>query len=296
MARMATIATRVEQLLGRSVVATAAVPGGSICTATRVRLADGSSVLVKSRPQPPAGFFAAEAAGLGWLAEATATGGVPVPAVEAVTDDCLVLGWIEPGKPTVEAAERFGRELATTHAAGAPSFGHPGGGATWIGTAPLPQDPAESWPEFYATRRVQPYLRVALDNNRLEPADGAAVEQVLGRLPDLAGPAEQPARLHGDLWSGNVVWGASEHGHAVDPAAHGGHRETDLAMLALFGVPRLDRVLASYHETSPLADGWRDRVPLHQLHPLLVHAALFGGSYGAHAGLAARTLLEPARR
>jgi hypothetical protein len=41
-----------------------------------------------------------------------------------------------------------------------------------------------------------------------------------------------------------------------------------------------------------LADGWRSRVPLHQLHPLLVHAVMFGGGYGARAGQAARSLLD----
>jgi len=296
MARMGTIATRVEQLLGQSVVATVAVPGGDICTATRVRLSDGSSVLVKTRPHCPPGFFAAEADGLRWLGEATAVGGVPVPEVRAVTVDCLILSWVEPGRPPVEAAERFGRELAATHAAGAATFGRADAAATWIGMAPLPQEPADTWAEFYAASRIEPYLRSANDRGRIGSADVASVREVLDQLPDLAGPAEPPARLHGDLWSGNVVWSADGRGHVVDPAAHGGHREADLAMLALFGVPRLDRVLVSYDQASPLADGWRDRVQLHQLHPLLVHAAAFGGTYGARAGQAARAALQPAHR
>ena len=77
----------------------------------------------------------------------------------------------------------------------------------------------------------------------------------------------------------------------VDPSAYGGHRETDLAMLALFGLPQQARVVAAYHEVAPLADGWEERQPLHQLFPLLVHAALMGGRYGALAGDAARKLL-----
>ena len=68
-------------------------------------------------------------------------------------------------------------------------------------------------------------------------------------------------------------------GWLIDPAAHGGHRETDLAMLSLFGAPHLDAILAAYQQVTPLADGWRGRVPLHQLHPLLVHVCLFGASY-----------------
>jgi fructosamine-3-kinase len=77
-----------------------------------------------------------------------------------------------------------------------------------------------------------------------------------------------------------VLWGADGHGWLIDPAAHGGHRETDLATLALFGgAPYLDRILAAYAEVYPLMPGWRERFPLHQLHLLLVHTALFGGVY-----------------
>ncbi len=293
MARMGTVAARTEQLLGRSVVGTVAVPGGDICTATKVRLSDGSAVLVKTRPHPPAGFFAAEATGLEWLASADEGSGVAVPGVHAVADDCLVISWVESGRPTTEAAERFGHELAATHAAGAATFGHAGGGTTWIGTAPLPQQPTDTWPEFWAAARVEPYLRLARDRAAIDDADAADVDRVLQSVADLAGPAEPPARVHGDLWSGNVVWSSDLRAYVVDPAAHGGHRETDLAMLALFGLPQLERVVDAYQQATPLADGWQQRIPLHQLHPLLVHAAMFGGSYGARAGAAARAALAP---
>ena len=111
------------------------------------------------------------------------------------------------------------------------------------------------------------------------------------RIDDLAGPAEPPARLHGDLWRGNVLWAADGRVWLIDPAAHGGHRETDLAMLHLFGCPHLDRVVAAYDEAAPLAAGWRERVALHQLFPLLVHTVLFGGGYGGQAAAAARRSL-----
>ncbi|WP_159058348.1 fructosamine kinase family protein, partial [Streptomyces europaeiscabiei] len=114
---------------------------------------------------------------------------------------------------------------------------------------------------------------------------------VCARLPDLAGPAEPPARLHGDLWNGNVLWGADGHARLIDPAAHGGHRETDLAMLALFGCPHLGHILDGYQRAAPLADGWQDRVGLHQLFPLLVHAVLFGRGYADQALQAARAAL-----
>jgi fructosamine-3-kinase len=267
-------------------VSTTPVAGGDICTSTRLRLTDGRGAIIKTRPQAPKGFFAREAEGLRWLREAD---GARVPDVLAVAEDCLVIDWVEPTKPTTEAAERFGRQLAATHAAGAEAFGAERDG--FVGLAPLPNRSLPTWPEFFASRRVMPYVRAAVDRGALTPTEATTVEAAMRRIHDFAGPAEPPARIHDDLWSGNVVWGSDGDIWLIDPAAHGGHRETDLAMLALFGVRHLQRVLESYDEAAPLADGWRERVALHQLHPLLVHAVLFGGTYGARAAVAAKDLL-----
>ena len=288
MARMGTIARRAEGLLGTPVVATSPVAGGDICTSTRLRLSDGSSALMKTRPHPPAEFFPTEARGLQWLGS---TDGVDVPEVLAVEQECLILRWVEPARPSIEAAERFGRSLATTHQSGAPVFGTESGADGFIGILPLPNRSAETWPEFFATRRVLPYLKLARDRSAISIEDAVAVESVVRDIVDLAGPAEPPARLHGDLWSGNALWGRDSRVWLVDPAAHGGHRESDLAMLALFGLPQLQRVLDAYCEETPLGPGWEDRIALHQLFPLLVHACLFGGGYGARVGAAARSLL-----
>ncbi|MBC7631943.1 fructosamine kinase family protein [Aeromicrobium sp.] len=287
MARMAGTAARAEALLGLGVVSTTPVAGGDICTSTRLRLTDGRGVIIKTRPQAPDGFFAREADGLRWLAEAK---GARIPAVLAVADDCLILDWIEPGKPTADLAERFGRDLAETHRAGADCFGGPVDG--FIGLAPLPNRSLPSWPEFFASRRVMPYVRAAVDRRALTTVEADVIESAMRRIHDFAGDPEEPARIHGDLWSGNVVWGSDGDIWLIDPAAHGGHRETDLAMLALFGAPHLQRTLDAYTEAWPLAAGWRGRLPLHQLHPLLVHAVLFGGTYGARAADAARSLLD----
>ena len=164
---------------------------------------------------------------------------------------------IPAGRPTRAAAEEFGRRLAVLHAAGADAFGSPppGGPAdALIGRAPMRNVPAPSWPAWYARDRVLPYVRAARDAGTLDAAEVAVLERAAARV---AAPAEPPARLHGDLWSGNVLW-APDGAWLIDPAAHGGHRETDLAMLALFGCPHLDRVLAAYDEAAPLADGWQD--------------------------------------
>ena len=286
MARMAGTAARAEALLGLGVVSTTPVAGGDICTSTRLRLTDGHGAIIKTRPHAPEGFFEREADGLRWLREAE---GAKVPAVMAVAPDCLVVDWVEPSKPTTDAAERFGRDLATTHAAGADGFGAAVDG--FIGLAPLPNRSLPAWPEFYASRRVMPYLRAAVDRRALTTDEAAVIESAMRRIHDLAGPDEAPARIHGDLWSGNLVWGSDGDVWLIDPAAHGGHRETDLAMLDLFGCPYLDTIIAGYESVSPLRAGWRDRIPLHQLHPLAVHAAGHGPHYGVALEEAARRVL-----
>lgn len=264
------------------------LPGGDSCVAELFTLDGGEMIFAKSREDAPAGFFAAEAAGLGWIAEAE---GIPTPEVIAVSDDLLLLEWLPLGEANAAAAERFGADLAALHLAGAPGFG-----AAWpgfIGRLDMHNDgvPSGEWPEFFAVRRIEPYLRAARDAGTITAEDAGAVSSVLEVLHSLGVPNEPPARLHGDLWSGNVHWAANGRVYLIDPAAHGGHRESDLAMLALFGAPYLERVLAAYDEAAPLASGWRDRVGLHQLFPVLVHAVMFGGSYGAQAGALARRYL-----
>ena len=241
-----------------------------------------------------AAAFAAEANGLRWLAEAAA---VPVPEVLAVGPEALVISMVPPGPATPEAAFQFGTDLARMHAAGADRFGAPWPG--FIASLPLDNTPDDTpgntpasagWPQWYAHRRLLPFLTRAVDAGALRPADARLVEEVIDQIDALAGPAEPPSRIHGDCWAGNVLWSGGR-GWLIDPAAHGGHRETDLAMLALFGAPGLDRIVAGYNDTVPLAAGWRSRIPLHQLHPLLVHACLFGASYRAEVTAAARAAL-----
>ena len=252
-------------------------------TLRRVTLADGRRVFVKAATRRRDGLFAAEASGLRWLAEGCAL----VPEVLAADETTLVLPWIEEGSPSKDAAERFGRDLAALHGGGADSYGAPWRG--FIAELPLDNEQGDDWPDWYARRRVLPYLRMSVDRGALSGRDAQEIERAAGRIADAAGPKEPPARIHGDLWSGNVLWGR-DHAWLIDPAAHGGHRETDLAMLALFGAPGLDRILAAYDEAAPLADGWRARVPLHQLHPLLVHVTLFGAAYRDQALAAARSV------
>jgi fructosamine-3-kinase len=240
------------------------------------------AVLAKTWDAAPAGFFEAEERGLHFL---RVPGGPAIADIVDVAPDRIDVVWIEAAAATPEAAIEFGRRLATLHLAAPASYGADFDG--FIGPLPLPNGTHSNWPQFYAERRLAPYL------DALGPSHRRAVEVVCERIDQLAGPTEPPARIHGDLWSGNLVWGADGQVWLIDAAsAHGGHRETDLAMLALFGVPHLDLIVAGYDDAAPLADGWRDRVGLHQLHPLLVHAALFGGSYADRAASIARSLAQ----
>jgi fructosamine-3-kinase len=303
------------EALGTDVLHLDPVAGGDLNDAYAATLADGARVFVKTNADPAAaGSFSAEAVGLRWLAEAHA---LPVPAVLALADDpstgstaarptaagpptaaappadrptaagpptaprFLALQWIDAGPLTQPADEALGRGLAQLHAAGAPAFGGPHA-TLRIGPLALPNDPAHDWSSFYVSRRLEPLARLAHDRGAL-PADAPAqLDRLTARLPQLAGPPEPPARVHGDLWSGNVLTDTGQQPWLIDPAAHGGHRELDLAMLRLFGGPS-ERCFQAYEEVAPLAPGADERIGLWQLAPLLLHAALFGPSWGARA-------------
>jgi len=266
----------IEQALASTVVATARVQGGDVAVAFAVDLADGRRVFVKTHRNPPPGFFTTEATGLAWLGDAFA---VDVPRVLAVSDDSpafLALEWVERGEagPTTEV--ELGRRLADLHRAGAPRFGREDRRTT--GSRALPNEPTETWTEFYASNRLLPLARLAADADALPAASITQLEALAGRLDTLGGPLEPAARLHGDLWGGNRLIGLGGRSWLIDPAAHGGHREFDLAMMDLFGGFG-DDCFAAYNEVFPLAAGWHERIALHQIAPLVVHAIKFGGGY-----------------
>jgi fructosamine-3-kinase len=184
------------------------------------------------------------------------------------------------------------------HRAGADSFGAlpPGIRRGYIAELALPDGQGwEYFGPFYARARLEPFAATLREAELLTRQEHGILDLLCEALSAcdgaVCGPVEAPSRVHGDLWSGNVLWRRRD-AVLIDPSAHGGHREGDLAMLALFGLPFLDEVFEAYEEAWPLAPGWRDRQPLHQIYPLLVHGVLFGGSYPQAAVSAARTVLR----
>jgi fructosamine-3-kinase len=260
-------------VLSEPVLELHSIAGGDINQAFEARLTSGRRVFVKTHAQAPAGAYASEARGLGWLAE---PGSLRVPAVLGVSERVLVLTFIERGARGSRFDEAFGRGLAQLHKAGAEHFGFAEPGFL----ANLAQDntPCDSWPHFYAERRLLPFAQRALNAGALGSGLLRRIEALCARVPGLCSASEPPSRLHGDLWSGNVMADAEGAPVIFDPAAYAGEREVDLAMLQLFGSPGA-RFFSAYAEVYPPKAGASERVALYQLLPLLVHVILFGASY-----------------
>lgn len=255
------------------------IGGGDINDAYAVDLEDGRQVFVKTNASADPEMFPAEARGLAWLAEAKA---LRVPEVLAVSSGerpaFLVLEYLPPARPRAGLDEELGRGLAALHRFGAPSFGldHD----NFVGRLPQSNRAAPSWPEFYRRERLAPQLAAAGQRGLISGALARRFERLFEQLDELVGPSEPPARLHGDLWGGNLHVGPDGAPCLIDPAVYGGQREVDLAMMKLFGGFSA-RVFDAYAEAFPLADGSEERVALYQLYPLLVHVNLFGGGYVA---------------
>jgi fructosamine-3-kinase len=276
--------------LGTRVMGARPLSGGDINDAFEVRLADGRDVFVKCNVRAPNDMFVAEARGLAWLGDAKA---LRVPAVLAASGaneltPFLALELIRPAHRAHNFDERLGRGLAALHRHGAPAFGldHD----NYIGRLPQKNTFAVTWAEFYRVRRLGPQLRAAADTGLAGPRLRRDFERLFGQLEALCGPPEPPARLHGDLWGGNMIADDLGEPCLIDPAVYGGHREVDLAMMKLFGGFG-PRVFDAYKEAFPLADGYRERVALYQLYPLMVHVNLFGGGYLAQVEAALARLV-----
>lgn len=278
----------VEADLGVRITRHSAVAGGDIGDSHRVELASGERLFVKSYATAPPGMAEAEARGLAWLDEAEA---MRVARVRGVGTDWLALDWIDSARPAPDYDEQLGRGLARLHSSGAPRFGFEAD--NWIGPLPQVNAPVADWPAFYAARRIEPLHRRARDAGALPAEIDRRLDRLLTALPELIGPEEPPARLHGDLWGGNVVCDEAGAPCLIDPAVYGGHREVDLAMMQLFGGFAAG-VYRAYRRETPLAPGAAERVALYQVYPLLVHVCLFGSGYLTRLAAALEAALDGA--
>ncbi len=265
----------IDPLLPAPIKTAESVGGGDIGEAWRVEVGSGERYFVKHYADAPDGLVQAEAQGLEWLAQADT---VATARVAAVCDSAplLILDWIETRSPSADFADALGAGLARLHAFGAPGFGL--SEDNFIGKLPQANAACERWPDFYAYRRIEPMVRRARDAGSLPPGLAREASQMLSRFDTLCGPEEQPARLHGDLWNGNVMTGRDGQAILIDPSVYGGHREMDLAMMRLFG-GFSERTFDAYANERPLSEEAADRVLFYQFYPLLVHITLFGGGY-----------------
>lgn len=281
----------IAQKLGSPVKLARPVMGGDVNEAAQLTLGDGRSVFVKTREDCAPDTFVLEAEGLAWLGAAHA---LRIPRVLASSDGSdgappfLALEWIAQAPRALDHDERFGRGLAALHRAGSPVFG--AYRDSYLARFLQRNTPCATFAELWVTQRLEPQLRLALDAGLGSSALKRGFESVFARIDELVGPSETPARLHGDLWSGNAITDELGLPVLLDAAPYGGSREVDLAMMRLFGGFSA-RVFASYAEAHPLAAGHEERVALWQLYPLLVHVNLFAGSYVASLERTLRTLV-----
>lgn len=266
---------KLREALGSSVRRISAVVGGDINSAWDVLLEDGRRVFVKTNEHSPPRMFQAEAEGLEFLrAGLHEDSPLIVPEVVFVGSDLLALEFLEKSA-RLDQAEELGIGLASMHAASAEQYG--ADRPNFIGTLGQRNDPREKWVDFYREMRLEAQLSLPGARRLISPACRRRFESLYQKLDDVLGPEEPPARLHGDLWGGNAFF--TEAGPAIfDPAAYGGHREVDLAMMRLFG-GFSERTFEAYVSTYPLAPGAEVRLEIYKLYPLLVHVNLFGGGY-----------------
>jgi len=255
-----------------------AVGGGSINEAWRLETDAGRFFLKTNNADRFPSMFEAEADGLKRLREA---GPLRVPQVithgEDHDDSFLLMEWVKGGIKGPGFWADFGRGLAQLHRHTQKHFGLERD--NYIGSLVQRNTSASDWSSFFIHQRLEPQLKMARDRRRVEAGMAFRFERLFHQLDKLF-PAEPPALVHGDLWSGNFLCDSESRPVLIDPAVYYGHREMDLAMTKLFG--GFDAELyAAYHAEWPLEQGWKERVDLCNLYPLLVHVNLFGGGYVA---------------
>lgn len=249
---------------------------GKVSGSVACELSVGDTIFIKTHSNPPPNHFSTEARGLQWLAE---TQSVNVPTVLGCSDEkpYLALGWVtESSSHSNDTEAEFGRQLAAMHRADCDGFGRSDKRST--GSLGLPNAPCKTWADFFATQRLLPLKKIAAEKGALSTKTLDRIEKLSSELGNHGPTLAAASRLHGDLWAGNRMVDGQGKSWVIDPASHGGHREFDLAMMRLFGGFG-QQCHDAYQEAYPLEAGWQERIGLHQLAPLIVHAIKFGHAY-----------------
>ncbi|NVK16735.1 MAG: fructosamine kinase family protein [Rhodobacteraceae bacterium] len=247
----------VLSLLGAEVLRSRPLHGGDLSDVQLLSLSDGRRVVAKTGP-----LVAAEAT----MLRAVRDAGVPAPEVLGVGRGLLLMEALEETGANAKGWQALGHAVRQLHSATGPHYGWAEDYA--FGPVAVPNAPLENWVEFWASRRLLADPGALPRNLRLR------VEALCARLPELLPAAPPAALLHGDLWSGNVLFSGPK-AYLIDPACYWGDAEADLAMLHLFGTPPAD-----FHDAyGPLEPGFEARRALYQLWPALVHLRQFGASY-----------------
>lgn len=252
------------------------VGGGCINQCFRLGTTHSDYFLKFNHNQAYPGMFEKESLGLSMLSESNT---IRVPGVihHAIAEPyaLLLLEFVSNGTRKPGFWEQFGYSLAGLHKHTSASFGLEYD--NYIGSLPQKNQQQPDWAGFFIAERLEPMVKMARDEGKINSQYVRLFEQFYGRLKSLV-PGEKPALLHGDLWSGNFMTDEQGNPCLVDPAVYYGHRETDLAMTRLFGGFQA-AFYQSYAEAFPLEKGWEDRMDIHNLYPLMVHVNLFGGGY-----------------
>ncbi len=246
--------------------------GGCINDTSKITLQSAQSFCLKQNHQANDDFFASEALGLEHLRQ---TDCFNVPSVEHFAKHFLLLEFISPGPRKKDFWQTLGQQLARCHLQDQKQFGFIDN--NYCGLSPQINIRADNGFEFFAENRLMIQARWARDKGLLRQQHCQKIEKLSLNLEKWI-PAQAPALLHGDLWSGNIH--SNEQGDPVliDPACYWGWPEADIAMTTLFG--EFDsQFYRAYEEHRSLEQGWRERLPLYNLYHLLNHLNLFGSSY-----------------
>lgn len=255
------------------VVDSRSVGGGCINNGIILATEAGDTFFLKTNQDAPEDMFAREAEGLEAL---RAVDGAPrAPRAYVSGSNFLLLEYVTPASRQKDYWPEFGRRLAALHAHTQEEFGFEHD--NYIGSTPQPNPRTPDGYIFFARHRLGFQANLARQRGLLTREQASSIEELGGRLPELV--PEQPASLiHGDLWGGNVIADSGGAPAIIDPAAHYGWAEAELAMTALFGAFP-DSFYLAYVQENPLEPGYRERFPIYNLYHLLNHLNLFGRSY-----------------